>query len=101
KNYTFADDMKSNTYGSYGYDADGFIDSADATFTKTFVSGADHVEVAIEDVDGNFWNLTYQGQATAVENVEASVKVAKRIENGMLIIRANGKDYNVQGAVIR
>ena len=101
KNYTFADDMKSNTYGSYGYDADGFIDYADATFTKTFVSGADHVEVAIEDVDGNFWNLTYQGQATAVENVEASVKVAKRIENGMLIIRANGKDYNVQGAVIR
>lgn len=102
KNYTFADDMKSNTYGSYGYDSNySFIDYADATFTKTFVSGADHVEVAIEDVDGNFWNLTYQGQATAVENVEASVKVAKRIENGMLIIRANGKDYNVQGAVIR
>ena len=101
KNYTFADDMKSDEYGSFGYDADGFIDYADATFTKTFVSGADHVEVAIKDVDGNFWNLTYQGQATAVDNVEAAQKAAKRIENGMLIIRANGKDYNAQGAVIR
>ena len=102
KNYTFADDMKSNTNSSYGYDSNySFIDYADATFTKTFVSGADHVEVAIEDVDGNFWNLTYQGQTTAVDNVEAAQKAAKRIENGMLIIRANGKDYNAQGAVIR
>jgi hypothetical protein len=38
---------------------------------------------------------------TGVENAVVATKASKRIENGMLIIRANGKDYNAQGAVIR
>ncbi len=103
KVYTFTEDMGANTNRSYGMDMTSYnyIDYAEATFVKTIVNNAEHIEAAILDVNGDKWNLTYQGQPTAVENVEAAQKAAKRIENGMLIIRANGKDYNAQGAVIR
>lgn len=103
KVYTFTEDMGANTNRSYGVEMTSYnyIDYAEATFVKSIVNNAEHIEVAILDVNGDKWNLTYQGQPTAVENVEAAQKAAKRIENGMLIIRANGKDYNAQGAVIR
>jgi hypothetical protein len=103
KVYTFTEDMGANTNRSYGLDRTSYnyIDYAEATFVKTIVNNAEHIEAAILDVNGDKWNLTYQGQPTAVENVEAAQKAAKRIENGQLIIRANGKDYNAQGAVIR
>ena len=45
--------------------------------------------------------LRKQSTPTGCEGIESVTIAAKRIENGMLIIRANGKDYNAQGAVIR
>lgn len=45
--------------------------------------------------------LRKQSTPTGCEGIESVTIAAKRIENGMLIIRANGKDCNAQGAVIR
>ncbi len=39
--------------------------------------------------------------STGVENAEVAEKAAKRIENGQLIIRKNGKNFNAQGVEIR
>ena len=36
-----------------------------------------------------------------IEDIDASVKAVKRIENGMLIIEKNGKFYNVLGIKIK
>lgn len=38
---------------------------------------------------------------TAVDNINADAAAVKRIDNGQLIIRKNGTDYNVMGVVIR
>lgn len=38
---------------------------------------------------------------TAVDNINADAVAVKRIDNGQLIIRKNGTDYNVMGVVIR
>ena len=104
--YTFADNMGGSTWYSYGLVNDGsytFIDYAAATFVKNVSATELRIDAAIEDIDGNFWNLTYTEklEPTAVDNVNAEVKAVKRIENGQLIIRMNGKDFNAQGAVIR
>lgn len=38
---------------------------------------------------------------TGVENAEVATKASKRIENGQLIIRKNGKNFNAQGVEVR
>ena len=38
---------------------------------------------------------------TNVDNINADAAAVKRIDNGQLIIRKNGTDYNVMGVVIR
>ncbi|MBP5659157.1 MAG: hypothetical protein J6W89_03970 [Paludibacteraceae bacterium] len=40
-------------------------------------------------------------EPTAVENVNAAQKAVKFIENGQLIIRKNGKNFNAQGVEVR
>ncbi len=42
-----------------------------------------------------------QADPTAVVNANVAVKAIKSIENGQLIIRANGKNFNAQGVEIR
>lgn len=101
--YTFAEDMGANTNGSYGidYNTYDYIDYADAAFTKTETASEIRIVAAIEDVDGNFWNLLYVETLTGVDNVNADVKAVKRIENGMLFIEKNGVRYNVLGTVVK
>lgn len=41
------------------------------------------------------------GDETGVEDVNAALKTVKRIENGQLIIRKNGKNFNAQGVEVR
>lgn len=38
---------------------------------------------------------------TAIDNTEAEVKAVKMVENGMLIIKKDGKTYNVLGQTVR
>lgn len=103
KVYTFTENMGGDINRSYGMELGtyNYIDYAEATFVKSIVDGAAHIDVAVTDVNGDKWNLTHQGQPTAVDNVTAANQAAKRIENGMLLIIRDGKTYNAQGAVIR
>ena len=102
--YTFADDMNSDIYNSYGERGLGdYIDYASATFVKTVGDGKVVIKAAIEDVNGAKWNLTYEGvdPGTAIDNAKAGVKATKRIVNGQMVIRANGQEFNAQGVEIR
>ena len=63
KVYDFANDMRGNTNASYGMTLDGtytYIDYAEATFVKNVVEDTTKIDVAILDVDGNSWNLSYK-----------------------------------------
>ena len=42
-----------------------------------------------------------KGVLTAVENVNASAKAVKTLENGQILIERNGKFYNANGVEIR
>lgn len=102
--YTFADDMNSDIYNSYGERGLGdYIDYASATFVKTVGDGKVVIKAAIEDVNGAKWNLTYEGvdPGTAIDNAKAGVTATKRIVNGQMVIRANGQEFNAQGVEIR
>jgi len=57
----------------------------------TFSMPAKNVEVT----------ATFEAEATALDNTEASVKATKRIVNGMLLIEKNGEVYNVLGTRVR
>lgn len=64
--------------------------------------------VYFRPVANNDWKEFHEGgfffieaNATAIDNAKANAKAVKSIENGMLIIRREGKTYNVLGVEIR
>ncbi|MBQ5387557.1 MAG: hypothetical protein IIU55_00555 [Paludibacteraceae bacterium] len=70
--------------------------------------------VTVEKVDGkmkmeinavNSYNqpihITYDGTATALENVNVNVEVEKTFKNGQLLINRNGETYNVMGVQVK
>ena len=52
-------------------------------------------------IDEEIQNVVLPGDPTALDNAADEVKAVKRIENGMLIITKDGKDFNVMGQAIR
>jgi hypothetical protein len=46
-------------------------------------------------------HITYDGTATALENVNVNVEVEKTFKNGQLLINRNGETYNVMGVQVK
>ena len=66
------------------------------------VADGGHSKVRIKELDNGFRLAkilvgAYRGELQAVENVNATVKAIKRIENGQLVIIKNGVRYNALG----
>ncbi len=51
---------------------------------------------------GRIYKIVFtKSSTTAIDNTEAAVKAVKMVENGMLIIKKDGKTYNVLGQTVR
>jgi hypothetical protein len=55
---------------------------------------------------GNKYNVSISGQlptgeGTGLDNIKTNVKAEKMIKNAQLIIKKNGVEYNVQGAILK
>ena len=78
---------------------------------NNYVVGADYagngktIYFRPDGLGGEGWHYGYiwidKNEPTALENTNATVKAAKVIENGQLIIIKNGVRYNAQGAIMR
>lgn len=93
----------SNLWQCYAYTSnDGknidkawFIVSGSISVSRTMQGTS--VVVNGKNSKGKNVNVTIISNSTPIENVEAEKVVSKRIENGQVIIRRNGVDYNMMG----
>lgn len=122
--YTIDDSMDyGSVYASTGYDAyDGTV--SPSLYATYYAEDPDYLEdmwfmvggtVTVEKVDGKMKmtinainsydqevNITYDGTATALENVNVNVEgIRKQIVDGQLVIIRDGKAYNAQGAQVK
>lgn len=97
--YTFSDDYDIYNYRLYLNQSEEELRSWDKLGLQVIYRGAgEEHKSAINWFDVRaYWD----GIGTAVVNANVAVKAIKSIENGQLIIRANGKIFNAQGVEIR
>lgn len=89
-NQCFAYTASNNSYDKLWFIVSGSINvSRTLQGTTIIVNG--------QNSKGKNVNVTIISNSTPIENVEAEKVVSKRIENGQVIIRRNGVDYNMMG----
>ena len=73
-----------------------FLASGTVTVTESGV-----IEVQAQNTKGKAVSVRLGEYPEAIENTDATVKAAKTIRNGQLLIIKNGVEYNAQGTVIK
>lgn len=92
------------TVGGWG-ENDPWLGFGEGTLTITIADGVVTATGIVENpMAGVAIDITISGklsQDTGIGNVAVKVNAVKMIKNGQLIINRDGKEYNVQGAIVK